>query len=136
MKYLITLILVGIFSAPMTAQRLHGSEAHKAKAVHNTATPQPRFNRESTPKKEESGCKCKCHQKKSPSSKSAGSRHSGRPVSQRRGGEGRSHSRREHKVSSSRKHQSQAQSQAQTKARAEWMNKLQDMRKKWLQHKK
>ena len=128
MKYLITLILVGIFSAPMTAQRLHGSEAHKAKATHRTSTaPQARYNREVTLKKEEAGCKCKCHdKKKAPSSKSTGSRHSGRPVSQRRGGEGRSHSDREYKRSSSKTQST----------RDAWTKKLQDMRKKWLQHKK
>ncbi len=132
MKYLIPLILIGIFSAQMTAQRLHGSEAHKARATQNTATSQTRFNREATPKKEESGCKCKCHQKKSPSSKSAGSRYSGRSASHRRSGDSRSHSRREHKGPTSQKHQSQAQS----KVKAEWMKRLEEMRKKWLQHKK
>ncbi len=132
MKYLVTLILIGIFSAQMTAQRLHGSEVHKARAMHNTATPQARFNREITPKKEESGCKCKCHQKKSPSSKSAGSRHSGRSASPRRGGDSRTHSRREHKGSSSKKYQPKAQSEAQ--AKAYWTKKLQEMRKKWSQH--
>ena len=133
MKYIISLLLVGIFSAPMTAQRLHGSEAHKARATHNTtATPQARSNREVPLKKEESGCKCKCHQKKSSSSKSTGSRYSGRPVSSRRGGDSRSHSRKEHKGPTSQKHQSQAQS----KVKAEWMKRLEEMRKKWLQHKK